>query len=55
MKICQTIQERNAVEDAILTVTQADGTFVVYQAGDEIPADLLVVTGMTVEAVPDGN
>lgn len=40
MVIAQTIQERNAVMDAVATVSNSDGTFTVYQEGDAIPEAL---------------
>jgi hypothetical protein len=32
-----TVQERNEVTDAVLTICNPDGTWTVYQEGDEIP------------------
>ena len=43
MVICDTIQERNAVPDAVVTTVNSEGKHVVYQAGDVFPAELEAV------------
>lgn len=37
MIVVGSIQERDAVSDAVLCASNGDGTWTVYQPGDEIP------------------
>ena len=38
MMVVGSIAERDAVADAVLCVSNGDGTWTVYRPGDEIPA-----------------
>ena len=50
---CKSIEDRNSVADAVITVAQPDGSYIVYQKGDKLPPELLAVINPVSET--DGN
>lgn len=38
MVVVASIEERNAITDAVICIANTDGSWVVYQLGDQLPA-----------------